>query len=1172
MAFVHLHVHSEFSLLDGACRIGRLAARAKELGQTALAITDHGVMYGVIDFYRAAKAEGIKPIIGCEVYVAPRTIADRVHGVDNDARHLVLLCENETGYRNLSYLVSMGFLQGFYGKPRVDLALLRQHSEGLIALSACLAGEIPRRLRAGDYDGAKAYALELSGIFGPEHFYLELQDHGIPEQREVNRGLLRIAQETGLPLVATNDAHYLTREDSELQDVLLCIQTGKTLDDPNRMRFETQEFYLKSEDEMRALFPALPEALENTQRIADRCKVEFEFNHYHLPAFTPPDGSDSLTYFRRMCDEGFRERYPDAPAGYRERLEYEMSVVEKMGYVDYYLIVADFIRWAKEQGIPVGPGRGSGAGSIAAYCMHITEMDPMQYHLIFERFLNPERVSMPDFDTDFCQLRRGEVIDYVMGKYGKDHVAQIVTFGTMAARAAIRDVGRVMNLTYAETDAVAKQIPATPHMTLDEALRISPQLRTMVESDERIKKLVDTARGLEGMPRNTSTHAAGVVITANPVSDYVPLARNDETIVTQFTMTTIEELGLLKMDFLGLRNLTILDDAARAIRRREPDFDLKRLPDGDAATFAMLGDGKTAGVFQLESAGITGVCVNMKPQSIEDLTAIVALYRPGPMDSIPRFIENKSHPERITYLCPQLEPILAVTYGCIVYQEQVIEIFRQLAGFSLGQADMIRRAMSKKKEAVITAERAAFVHGDPARSIPGAVANGVPEQTANAIYDEILAFASYAFNKAHAVSYAIVSYRTAYMKRNYPHEYMAALLTSVLDNTPKVTEYIAECRELGIRLLPPDINASDADFTVENGDLRFGLVAIKGVGRGLIQALMREREIGGPFTAFDEFCRRMNGHDLNRRAAESLIRAGCFDRMGYKRKALMQSVDRVLGGAASESRMNLTGQMNLFSTPDDGGEPADTTQLVLPDVEEFTRAELMAMERETTGLYLTGHPMDAYRALAQQAKAAPMGDILASFHAPDAAPHRYRDGQRVVIAGICTASRERATRKNTRMAYLQLEDDSGSMEVIVFSPALDACRDLLAQETPALFVSGRISTRDESDPQLVADQVLPLSEQGLEILRMPPRRDPPPRPEAPPRHRLWVRLPDKEHPAVRRIELILQMFPGDEQLVLVFEDTGRRAAARCCVHPALVEELRSLAGQGNVAVTEEKTR
>ena len=853
-------------------------------------------------------------------------------------------------------------------------------------------------------------------------------------------------------------------------------------------------------------------------------------------------------------------------------MEYELDMIRRMGFVDYFLIVSDFIGYAKRQRIPVGPGRGSAAGSVVSYCLGITDVDPVQYNLYFERFLNPERVSMPDIDVDFCVLRRGEVIDYVIRKYGADHVAQIVTFGTMAARAAVRDVGRVMNLTYAETDAVAKAIPGGINTTLDEALQQSKPVRAMYDGDERLHRLIDTARAIEGMPRHASTHAAGVVITEQPVYAYVPLASNDGALVCQYQMTTLEELGLLKMDFLGLRNLTVLEDAARRVRRRVPDFQVERIPLDDKKTFDMLAAGRTVGVFQLESAGITSVCMGLRPRSIEDITAVIALYRPGPMESIPRFLACSAHPERITYQHPLLEPILAVTYGCIVYQEQVIEIFRQLAGFSLGQADMIRRAMSKKKEAVITAERAAFVHGDPARSIPGAVANGVPEQTANAIYDEILAFASYAFNKAHAVSYAIVSYRTAYMKRNYPHEYMAALLTSVLDNTPKVTEYIAECRELGIRLLPPDINASDADFTVENGDLRFGLVAIKGVGRGLIQALMREREIGGPFTAFDEFCRRMNGHDLNRRAAESLIRAGCFDRMGYKRKALMQSVDRVLGGAASESRMNLTGQMNLFSTPDDGGEPADTTQLVLPDVEEFTRAELMAMERETTGLYLTGHPMDAYRTLAQQAKAAPMGDILASFHAPDAAPHRYRDGQRVVIAGICTASRERATRKNTRMAYLQLEDDSGSMEVIVFSPALDACRDLLAQETPALFVSGRISTRDESDPQLVADQVLPLSEQGLETLRMPPRRDPPPRPEAPPRHRLWVRLPDKAHPAVRRIELILQMFPGDEQLVLVFEDTGKRAAARCCVHPALVEELRSLAGQGNVAVTEEKTR
>ena len=1127
MGFAHLHVHSEYSLLDGACRIGPLVERAKELGQTALAITDHGVMYGAVAFYKAAVAAGIRPIIGCEVYVAPRGMTDRVHGVDDAYTHLVLLCRDETGYHNLCYLVSAAFERGFYGKPRIDWPLLRAHAEGLICLSGCVAGDIPRAILRGDYEAAKARAVELQALFGEGNFYLELQNHRMTDEARVRAALLRIHRETGIPLAATNDVHYIRKQDAYDQDVLLCIQTGQTLDSPERLRFPNDEFYLKSEAEMRALFDEYPDAVENTQRIADRCRFDFTFGHYHLPRFLLPEGeTDSDAYLTKLCERGFTRRYGDRPEVHG-RMEYELDMIRRMGFVDYFLIVSDFIGYAKRQRIPVGPGRGSAAGSVVSYCLGITDVDPVQYNLYFERFLNPERVSMPDIDVDFCVQRRGEVIDYVIRKYGADHVAQIVTFGTMAARAAVRDVGRVMNLTYAETDAVAKAIPGGINTTLDEALQQSKPLRAMYDGDERLHRLIDTARAIEGMPRHASTHAAGVVITEQPVYAYVPLASNDGALVCQYQMTTLEELGLLKMD---------------------------------------------VGVFQLESAGITSVCMGLRPRSIEDITAVIALYRPGPMESIPRFLACSAHPERITYQHPLLEPILAVTYGCIVYQEQVIEIFRQLAGFSLGQADMIRRAMSKKKEAVITAERAAFVHGDPARSIPGAVANGVPEQTANAIYDEILAFASYAFNKAHAVSYAIVSYRTAYMKRNYPHEYMAALLTSVLDNTPKVTEYIAECRELGIRLLPPDINASDADFTVENGDLRFGLVAIKGVGRGLIQALMREREIGGPFTAFDEFCRRMNGHDLNRRAAESLIRAGCFDRMGYKRKALMQSVDRVLGGAASESRMNLTGQMNLFSTPDDGGEPADMTQLVLPDVEEFTRAELMAMERETTGLYLTGHPMDAYRTLAQQAKAAPMGDILASFHAPDAAPHRYRDGQRVVIAGICTASRERATRKNTRMAYLQLEDDRGSMEVIVFSPALDACRDLLAQETPALFVSGRISTRDESDPQLVADQVLPLSEQGLETLRTPPRRDPPPRPEAPPRHRLWVRLPDKEHPAVRRIELILQMFPGDEQLVLVFEDTGKRAAARCCVHPALVEELRSLAGQGNVAVTEEKTR
>ena len=1172
MAFVHLHVHSEYSLLDGACRIGSMMDRVQEIGQEAIALTDHGVMYGTIDFYRAAKKAGIKPIVGCEVYVARRTRFDKVHGVDKEPYHLVLLCENETGYRNLSYMVSLGFTEGFYNRPRVDMELLREHHEGLIALSACLAGRIPQSIMQDDLQAAEQAAREYAEVFGPDHFYLELQDHGIPEQRTVNAQIRKLAEKLSLPLVVTNDAHYLRKSDAKMQDVLLCIQTGKTVDDPNRMKFETEEFYLKSEEELRELFPDVPEAFDNTVKIAERCNVEFTFGKYFLPEFKLPEGVTSLSYLKQLCREGFDELYGTEHPEYMQQLDYEIDMIEKMGFTDYFLIVWDFVRFAKSAGIPVGPGRGSAAGSMVTYCLHITEIDPMKYGLYFERFLNPARVTMPDIDMDFGDTRRAEVVDYVRRKYGEDHVAQIVTFGTMAARGSIRDVGRVMNFTYAETDAVAKLVPPTPHMTLADALKQSPQLRQMYDSDERVRELVDTAKAIEGMPRNTSTHAAGVVITKLPVYDYVPLATNDGTIVTEYTMTTLEELGLLKMDFLGLRNITVIDDAIRDIRKTEPDFSMARVTDNDPKVMDMLTQGRTAGVFQMESTGMTGVCMGLKPQSIEDLSIIVAAYRPGPMESIPRLIACKQDPSLVKYKHPMLQPILSVTYGCILYQEQVIEIFRQLAGFSLGQADMIRRAMSKKKEAVITAERAAFVHGDPERNIPGAVARGVPEQTANEIYDEILAFASYAFNKAHAVSYAIVSYRTAYMKRNYPHEYMAALLTSVLDNTPKVTEYIAECRELGIRLLPPDINASDADFTVEEGDLRFGLVAIKGVGRGLIQALMREREIGGPFTAFDEFFRRMNGHDLNRRAVESLIRAGCFDRMGYKRKALMQSVDRVLGGAASESRMNLTGQMNLFSAPDDGGQPADTTQLVLPDVEEFTRAELIAMERETTGLYLTGHPMDDYRALAQQAKAAPMGDILASFHAPATAAHRYRDGQRVVLAGICTASRERATRKNTRMAYLQLEDDSGSMEVLVFSPALDACRDLLAQETPALFVAGRISTRDESDPQLVADKVLPLTEQGLETLRTPPRRDPPPRPEPPKRHRLWVRLPDKDHPAVKRIELILEMFPGDEQLVLVFEDTGRRAAARCVVHPALVEELRELAGPGNVAVTEEKSR
>ena len=832
MSFVHLHLHTEYSLLDGACRIDGLMDRVKEVGQTAVAITDHGVMYGCIDFYKAAKAAGVKPIIGCEVYVARRGMTDRVHGQDNDPYHLVLLCENRKGYENLCYLVSEAFIHGFYGKPRVDLALLEQYHEGLIALSSCLAGAIPQHLMGEDYEGAKAYALELSRIFGEGNFFLELQDHGIDEQRPVNQGIQRLSRETGLPMVVTNDAHYLRKEDAKMQDVLLCIQTGKTVDDQNRMKFQTQEFYVKSEEELRILFPGLDEAFENTVKIADRCNLEFTFHEYHLPAFPVPEGYTNEGYFRELCYKGFQERYPQEPKEYKDRLEYEISVISSMGYVNYYLIVWDFIRYAKEQGIPVGPGRGSGAGSIAAYCMHITEVDPMKYALIFERFLNPERVSMPDFDTDFCQERRPEVIEYVMRKYGTDHVAQIATFGTMAARGAIRDVGRALNFTYAETDVVAKLVPSTPHITLQEALDTSPKLKEMYEGDPRVKTLIDTARSLEGMPRNSSTHAAGVVITADPVYTYVPLSCNDETVVTQYTMTTIEELGLLKMDFLGLRNLTVIDDAEKQIRRINPDFAMRNIPDDDAETFAMLAEGKTQGVFQLESAGMTGVCVNMKPSSIEDITAIVALYRPGPMDSIPRFIANKLDSRKVTYKTPMLEPILKVTYGCIVYQEQVIEIFRSLGGYTMGQADNIRRAISKKKMKVIEAERKVFVYGDPEQNIPGCIGHGIAEAVAQSIYDEIVDFANYAFNKAHAVCYAIVSYQTAYLKCHYPRQYMAALMTSVLDSAGKIAGYIAECKELGIAVLPPDLNHSEDHFTVEGNAIRFGLGAVKNVGRG----------------------------------------------------------------------------------------------------------------------------------------------------------------------------------------------------------------------------------------------------------------------------------------------------------------------------------------------------
>ncbi len=1150
MGFVHLHLHTEYSLLDGACRIKDLMERVQELGQTAVAITDHGVMYGCIDFYKAAKAAGIKPILGCEVYVAPRTMADRVHGVDNESYHLVLLCENKKGYENLCQLVSRGFIDGFYGKPRVDLALLRQYHEGLIALSACLAGGVARRLMDDDYHDAKAYALGLAEIFGEDHFYLELQDHGILVQRQVNQGLMRMARETGLPLVITNDAHYLRREDAATQDVLLCVQTGKTVDDENRMRFETEEFYLKSQQELEELFPGQTEAIENTQRIADMCNVEFVFNEYHLPSFPVPEGYTSDRYFRELCQKGFAERYPDPPQSYVQRLNYEIDVISRMGYVNYYLIVWDFIRYAKEAGIPVGPGRGSGAASIAAYCLHITEVDPMQYGLIFERFLNPERVSMPDFDTDFCQERRGEVIDYVMEKYGADHVAQIATFGTMAARGAIRDVGRALNFTYAETDVVAKLVPTTLHITLDEALKTSPQLKAMYDEDERVRKLIDTARKLEGMPRNTSTHAAGVVITARPVCDYVPLSRNDDTIVTQYTMTTIEELGLLKMDFLGLRNLTVIHDAEELIRKHTPAFSMDHVPDDDPETFRMLSDGKTQGVFQLESTGMTGVCVGMKAGSIEDITAIVALYRPGPMDSIPKFIENKLNHGKVTYKAPELEPILKVTYGCIVYQEQVIEIFRQLGGYTMGQADNIRRAISKKKMKVIEAERAVFVFGDAQKGIPGCVAKGIREEVAQSLYDEIVAFANYAFNKAHAVCYAVVAYQTAYLKCHYPREYMAALMTSVLDSAVKISGYIADCKALGIQTLPPDINQSDDVFTVDGQNIRFGLAAIKGIGRGLIRNVMAKREEGGPFKSLEDFLSRMEDGELNRRAVESLIKCGAVDCFGRNRSEHLAVYEAMMDAISSTRKKNISGQLGLFALLE---EESASVSMPIPRLPEVSAAEKRMMEKETTGLYLSGHPMDDYRQYLKNTHVVPIGKLLTEDSA-------FSDEQIVSIAGVVETMKMKTTRNQSMMAYVTIEDDTGGMELLAFSNVISQYGGYL-RENSAVVVTGRLSLRDDKDPQIVVNRVRPITDFAQEQPREVPQEKP-----LQAAGTLYLRLASESDPNYRPVRAILNCFPGNGKTVLFFADTRVRRGKECALDERMIRELERRLGKENVVL------
>ena len=1172
MSFVHLHVHTEYSLLDGFCRIDGLAKRVRELGQTAVAITDHGVMYGAVDFYRACKKEGVKPIIGCEVYVAPagRTRFQKVHEFDAESRHLVLLCRDEEGYRNLSYMVSKAFVEGFYIKPRVDMDLLRSHSRGLIALSACLAGEIPKRLVNGSYDAARDYALEMRDIFGEDGFYLELQDHGIRDQAVVNAGLLRIHEETGIPLVCTNDCHYLAPEDAESHDVLLCIQTGKLLEDENRMRYEPRRFYLRSTEEMERLFAQYPGALENTEKIAAACNLEFTFGKYHLPEFAVPEGETAQTYIRRLCEAGFRERYKGEKPEYRRQLDYELDMIEKMGFTDYFLIVSDFVRFAREQGIPVGPGRGSAAGSMVSYCLHITDIDPMKYSLYFERFLNPERVSMPDIDMDFGDTRRDEVVDYVRRKYGDDRVAQIVTFGTMAARGAIRDVGRVMNMPYAEVDAVAKQVPSGPqnlHITLDEALRLSKPLKELYDGDPQVKKLIDTAKSLEGVPRHASTHAAGVVITKNPVVDYVPLATNDDTVVCQYTMTTLEELGLLKMDFLGLRNLTVLADAVEMVKRQEPDFSLEDIPDDDQGVFEMLTQGKTSGVFQMESAGMTGVCVGLKPQSVEDLTAIVALYRPGPMESIPRFIACKHDPSLISYKHPALEPILSITYGCIVYQEQVIEIFRRLAGYSLGQADMVRRAMSKKKVKDIQRERGAFLHGDPARNIAGCEANGIPADVAESIYDEIYDFANYAFNKAHAVCYAVVAYQTAWFKLHHPREYMAALLTSVLDSAEKVSEYINECRDMGIALLPPDVNRSRDSFTVEPEGIRFGLVAIKNIGRGFIQAVVRERERGGDFTGFQDFCERMYDSDINKRAVENLIRAGAFDGFGARRSQLIAVHDKLLDSIGASRRQNVEGQLDFFGMSS-GATQRRSVEMILPDIPEYAPEELMRQEKEVTGLYLSGHPMAGYRDVARRAGAVHIAAINEDF-AQEGGPTSFRDEQRITVAGIVTAYRTKATRSGSLMAYATVEDDTASIELLCFSRTLEKYGRLLG-EGSAVLIQGKLSVRDEKPPQILCDEVRSLTghQSG---------GGPGPEPSAPERQGrpgvqvlegkvLWLRVPSKSHPALAHINRVISMFPGQTPARLVFTDTGKRMGTTCLLGKSLVEELVEALGKENVVI------
>ena len=1078
MNFTHLHVHTEYSLLDGSNKIKEYVARVKELGMDSAAITDHGVMYGVIDFYREAKAAGINPILGCEVYVAPNSRFDREVGSDEDRYyHLVLLAENNQGYANLMKIVSLGFVEGFYYRPRVDKELLRQYHEGIIALSACLAGEVPRYLTRGLYEEARQTALEYQEIFGKDNYFLELQDHGIPDQRLVNQQLLRMSEELHIPLVATNDVHYTYEDDVAAHDILLCIQTGKKLTDENRMRYEGGQYFVKSPEQMAELFPYALQALENTHKIAKRCHVEIEFGVTKLPRFDVPSPYTSWEYLNKLCYEGLDERYGDRAEELKSRLKYELDTIQKMGYVDYFLIVWDFIRYARDHGIPVGPGRGSAAGSIVSYTLGITQLDPIRYNLLFERFLNPERVSMPDIDVDFCFERRQEVIDYVVRKYGKDCVAQIVTFGTMAARGVIRDVGRVMDLPYALCDSIAKMIPQELNITIDKALEMNHELKTLYDTDEKIKELINMSRRLEGLPRHTSMHAAGVVISQKEVDEYVPLSRAaDGTIVTQFTMTTLEELGLLKMDFLGLRTLTVIDNAVRLVAKDTGrKLDMLKIDYNDRAVLDSIGTGKTEGVFQLESGGMKNFMKELKPQSLEDIIAGISLYRPGPMDFIPQYIRGKNNPETITYDCPQLQPILEPTYGCIVYQEQVMQIVRDLGGYTLGRSDLVRRAMSKKKAAVMAKERQNFVYGNKEEGVPGCIANGIDEKTANKIYDDMTDFAKYAFNKSHAAAYALVAYQTAYLKYYYPVEFMAALMTSVIDNPPKVAEYILTCRQMGIRILPPDINVGEAGFTVDGKNIRYGLSAIKSIGRPVIDAVVEERTLGGPYRSLKDFIERLTGKETNKRTIENFIKSGAFDGLGGTRKQFMMIYADIMDRIAHEKKSSMTGQMTLFDLM--GEEDKREYEIQLPKVGEYDKEQLLAFEKEVLGIYVSGHPLEKYEALWKHV----ITNVTSDFALDEETGHsKVMDGNRAVIGGILTDKRVKYTKTNKTMAYLTVEDLVGTVEVVVFPKDYEKNLQYLNVDD-RVFIRGRVSSEDDQSSKLICEKIFRFDEVPQEL-------------------------------------------------------------------------------------------